>query len=76
MIRTDKEWKQLVKLIADSSPCRREDLLEAAGYLWDSSNWTRLSETIHGKFIRECHNSLPDLSLRSLYRKEVQESQE
>lgn len=78
MIGTDKDWQNLVKNIANGSANRREPILEAAGYLWDSFNWDRLSETPCGRFLRETSvlNDCPDLNLRAMYRKQVLESQE
>ena len=71
---TDQEWITTVEYIADYSNNTREAILRAAGYLWDSSNWGRLSETLHGKFLREVYNALPDLTLRSTYRKQILEA--
>lgn len=77
MISNDNDWKNLVRNIANDSiglgPNRRMLELEAAGYLWDSSNWERLKETSHGKFLRECGsvNDCPDYGLRRMYRDEV-----
>ena len=76
MITEDQDFKNLVRNIANGSANNRECILRAAGYLWDSSNWERLSETSHGRFLREVHNKLPDLWLRSIYRKQVLENKE
>lgn len=69
-ITNDLEWKELVRRIA-KGPYLRPEILDAAGYLWDSMNWDRLMDTSYGRFIRECHNEVPDLLLRSTYAKEV-----
>lgn len=74
MITDDKDWENLVRNIANGSANERRFILEAAGYLWDSYNWERLSETIHGKFLREMDNDVPDLLLRAEYRKQVLKS--
>lgn len=74
MINTDLDWYKSVRAIADDvthGDEKRRRILEAAGYLWDSSNWERLHDTIHGKFLREMHNEMPDLLLRSAYRTSV-----
>lgn len=81
-MRDDKDFFNLVRNLANSSIDGYEDRhaaeLEAAGYLWDDSNWERLKETPHGRYLRECGsvNKVPDYLLRSLYRKQVLESQE
>jgi hypothetical protein len=71
VINTDKEFKSIVRNIANGSSKNREVVLEVAGYLWDNSNWKRLAETAYGRFLREVHNKCPDYTLLSLYRKEV-----
>lgn len=71
MLRDDQDWQNLVRNIANNSANNRENLHEAAGYLWDSSNWDRLKDTPHGRFLREVNTSIPDLFLRNAYRKEV-----
>ena len=76
MITSDAQWKNLVQEIAGDSTYSKTKVLLAAGYLWDSANWERLNETVHGKFLREVHNSLPYPSLREIYRKEVLGSKE
>lgn len=76
MLTEDKEFFNLVKNVANGSANNREAIELAAGYLWDTSNWYRLNETAHGRFLREVHNKCPDLLLRAMYRKEVLESQE
>lgn len=76
MIMDDNEWKSLIKNIASGSHNQRRYVLEAAGYLWDSHNWERLSETKHGKFLRELDNDFADLGYRAELRKQVLSSQE
>lgn len=74
MIRTDKEFKILVHNICRSTFApEREMVLEASGYLWDSSNWDRLKNTPWGLFLRECstNNESPDLQLRGAARRTV-----
>jgi hypothetical protein len=70
-VRDDQDWQNLVCNIANGSANNRECIAEAADYLWDSLNWTRLQYTPHGRFMREVNNPCPDLLLRSLYRREV-----
>jgi len=71
MLRDDQDWENLVRNIANGSANTRENIHEAAGYLWDSFNWDRLKYTSYGKFLREVNNEVPDLLLRARYRKEV-----
>lgn len=81
-MRDDKEFFNVIKNLANSSidgyEDRRAAELKAAEYLWDGSNWERLKETPHGRYLRECGsvNKVPDYGLRSLYRKQVLESRE
>lgn len=70
MITNDKEWFSLVYWIARRITDRTL-FLRASGYLWDGMNWDRLSETTHGKFIRELDNDHPDLVLRAMYREQI-----
>lgn len=74
MIRTDKEFKTLVYHICRSTFAPERDMvLEASGYLWDSSNWDRLRDTPHGIFLRECstNNPSPDIQIRGYARRTV-----
>lgn len=73
IITDDHGWQNLVRNIANDSANTRECIHEAAGYLWDSSNWERLRDTPHGRFLREVSNVCPDLTLRAMYRKQVLE---
>ena len=67
----DKEFFELVKNIANGSKHSRDNVLKAAGYLWDGSNWERLKETSHGRFLREVHNECTDYTLQRMYREEI-----
>lgn len=71
MVCDDQDWENLVRNIANESANTRENIHEAAGYLWDSYNWERLKNTKYGRFLREVNNPCPDVLLRSMYRKEV-----
>jgi hypothetical protein len=71
MLRDDQDWENLVRNIANGSANTRENIHEAAGYLWDSFNWERLHDTSYGRFLREVDNVIPDLFLRASYRKEL-----
>lgn len=73
MLNTDQEWFALVLSIANKSANNKDTIHDAAGYLWDSSNWDRLKYTSHGRFLREVNNVCPDFLLRTRYRKEVLE---
>ena len=73
MLRDDQDWQNLVGNIANGSANTRENIHEAAGYLWDYFNWERLKDTAHGRFLKEVNNLCPDLLLRARYRKEVLE---
>lgn len=72
MVRDDQDWQNLVRNIANGSIIDiREAVHEAAGYLWDSTNWERLKNTSYGRFLREVNNPCPDALLRAMYRREV-----
>lgn len=65
---TDKEFYRLVRSVARMDASKLE-----SDSAWDylTKNWDRLSETPHGRFMREVYNSVPDLLLKRMYRKEV-----
>lgn len=74
----DKDFKNIVRNIANGSNDNRETVLMVSGYFWDSINYERLSETPFGRFLREhpVNNDSPDLSLLSIYRDQVLSSKE
>jgi len=67
----DPEWQQLVRNIANSSVKDRVQIEKAEVYLWAKKNWERLSETAHGRFLREVVSEVPDLWLKGRYLEEV-----
>lgn len=71
MIKNDYEWKQLVLKLAHNQSFEIVQVMDAAGYLWDSMNWERLRDTACGRFLREIHNKMPDPGLKAIYRKQV-----
>lgn len=64
-----KEWKKLILQIARGSLSQKEEIQTAWNYM--AKNWDDLSETPHGRFLRECVGPVPDLTLKGIYRREV-----